>query len=114
MRLMAFYADFLFSNIDRAEGRQQYKKSLELDPEPNDSLHWEAMYNYLKWAKSEARVGEVDQVDKLVASAEEMCSAIENIDLINDGKRNILPRERADIERIKSKALEHKLNSVPI
>jgi tetratricopeptide (TPR) repeat protein len=114
MRLTAFYAEFLFSNIDREEGRRQYAKSLELDPQPSDSLHWEAMYNCLKWAKSEARVGETDQVAKLVASAEKMCSAIKNIDLAEDGKRNILPRERTDIERIKSKALEHKLNSVPI
>ena len=107
-RLTAFFAEFSFSNIDRDKGRRLYECSLELGPKPNDALHWEAMYNCFKWAKSEARVGEPKKADEEMARAAEMCSKIENDDLKEDGEVNIVPRERADVERIKARVLQRK------
>lgn len=113
-RLRAFYAEFLYRLGQRDEARRCYKESTQFGSEPNDFLRWEGMFNYLKWAKSEADAGNADEAEDCFNNAQKMFEGITRPDFVTRGRERVLPGERQEIERRLSKAREVKLENVQI
>jgi hypothetical protein len=108
-RLRAFYAEFLFRLGHYVDARRLYSESLQFGSELNDRLRWEGMFNYLKWAKSEADAGNSNEVEECFNNAKKMYDGIRTPDLVTRGRDRVLPGERAEIDRRLSKAREIKL-----
>jgi len=113
-RLRAFYAEFLFRLGHHDRARALYRESLQFGSELSDILRWEAMFNYIKWAKSEANVGNSKEADDCFNNAKKMYEGITTPDLVTRGRDKVLPGERADIEHRLSRAREIKLASAQI
>jgi hypothetical protein len=67
------------------------------------------MFNYLKWAKSEADAGNRTEAEDCYTNAKKLYDDIKTPDLVERGRSQVLPGERDEIERRLSKALEIKL-----
>jgi tetratricopeptide (TPR) repeat protein len=113
-RLLAFYAEFLFRIGEHDQARRLYHDSLELGSQLNDDLRWEVMFNYLKWAKSEASAGHSANAEKCFKNAEDVFNEITTPDLVTRGRDKVLPSESAEIERRLSQARESRLTGAKL